>query len=178
MFKLFEEVDGGLGAHPLNARDVVGAVAGERLEIHHLFGGDAELGDHAFAADLAGAAVFGVGAATHVEHGDVALVVDQLEQVAVAREDPHPPAGVSGPVGQGAEHVVGFISRRHRQGDIEALGQDLLQVGQICKKVLRRHIPVGLVGRIGLVAEGGLGRVEGHHQSIGLEAFAVVEQGL
>ena len=101
-----------------------------------------------------------------------------MEQVAVAREDPHPPAGVGGPVGQGAQHVVGLEARCHRQRNVEALGQDLLQVGQICKKVLRRHIPVGLVGRIGLVAEGGFGRVEGHHQSIGLEAFAVVEQGL
>ena len=163
MFKLFEEVDGGFGAHALDARDVVGAVAGEGLEIHHLLRRDAELGDHALAADLAGATVFGVGAATHVEHGDVALVVDQLEQVAVAGEDSHPPAGVGCPVGQGAEHVIGLEARRHRQGDVEALGEDLLQVGQVGEKVLRRHIPVGLIGRICLVAEGGLGSVESHH---------------
>ena len=129
-------------------------------------------------ADLQRPAVFGIGAAAHVEHGDVALVVDQLEQVAVAREDPHPPAFCRRPVGQGAEHVIGLEPRRHRQGDVEALGQDLLQVGQVGEEVLRRHIPVGLIGRICLVAEGGLGGIESHYQAIGLEALAVVEQGL
>ena len=173
-----QQVDGGLGPDTAHAWDVVGAVAGERLEVDHLLGRHAQLGEHPLAAHLGRAAVLRVGAATHVEHGDVTLVVDQLEQVAVAREDAHPPALVRGPIGQGAEHVVGLVAGGHCQGDVETLGQDPLQVGQILEKLFRRLVAVRLVGRVGLVAEGGLGRVEGHHQAIGLQPLAVVEQGL
>ena len=101
-----------------------------------------------------------------------------MEEVAVAREDAHPPAPIRCPVGQGAEHVIGLIARGHAEGQIEGGLKDLLQVGQIDEEVLRRLITVGLVGAVRLVAEGGLGRVEGDHHPLGGQALAVVEQGL
>ena len=173
-----EQVDRRLRAHAAHARDVVAAVAGEGLEVHHLLRRHPQLGDHPLAPHLQRPAALGIGSAAHIKDGDVAHVVDQLEQVAVAREDAHPPAAIGRPVGQGAEHVVGLVARRQAEGDVEALLQDPLQVGHILEEVLRRFIAMGLVGRIGLVAEGGFGRVEGHHQSLGPEPLAVVEQGL
>ena len=122
-------------------------------------------------------AAFGVGTTAHVEHGDVALVIHQLKQVAIARKDAHPPAPIGSAVGQGAEHVIGLIARGHAQRQIQRLGEDRLQVAQVLEEVLGGHIPVGLVGLVGVVAEGGLGRIEGNHHPLGAEAFAVVEQG-
>ena len=68
-----------LGTDAIDSRNVVAGVAGEGLEIDDLFWGHTQLGDHPVAAHLGRAAVFGVGAAAHVKHGDVALVVDQLK---------------------------------------------------------------------------------------------------
>ena len=175
---LLQQGDGRLRAHPLHAGDVVAGVAGEGLEVHHLLGADAEFGDHPVAPDQGGPRTLGVGAAAHVEHGDVALVVHELEQVAVAGENPHPPAASRRPGGQGAEHVVGLVARRHAEGQIHGSGQDLLQGGQVGEEVLGRLVAVGLVGRIRLVTEGGFGGVEGDHHALGGEAAAVVEQGL
>ena len=173
-----QQGDGGFGPHPFDAGDVVAGVAREGLEVHHLLRGHAELGDHPLPAHLHRSAAFGVGPAAHVEHGDVALVVHQLEQVTVAGKDPHPPALVRRPVGQGAEHVIGLIPRCHAEGDVEGGFEDLLQVGEVGEEVLRRFVAVGLVGPIGLMAEGGFGGVEGDHHPLGGQALAVVEQGL
>ena len=103
------------------------------------------------------------------------LVIHQLEEVPVAGKDAHLPAAVSGPVGQGAEHVIGFVARGHAKGQVEAAGQDSLEVAQVLEKVFWGHIPMGFIGLICLMAEGGLGRVKGDHQPLGLEALAVVE---
>ena len=44
--------------------------------------------------------------------------------------------------------------------------------------MFRGFLAVGLVGRVGLVAEGGFGSIEGDHHALGVESAAVVEQGL
>ena len=172
-----EQADGGFRTHALHSRDVVGGIARERFEVHHLFRGNAELGDHPVAANVRGAAVFGIGAPSHVQHGNITVVVDQLEQIPVAREDPHPPALVGRPVGQGAEHIVGLIPGRHAEGNIQRFLEDGLQVGQVCKEVFGGRVAVGLVGPVGHVPEGGLCRVKGNHHPLGGQSLAVVEQG-
>ena len=173
-----EQGDGGLGSDALDAGDVVGAVAGEGLEVDHVLGWHSQPGDHLLAADLSGPRAPGVGAATHVEHGDVPFVVDELEQIAIAGEDAHPPALAGGPVGQGAEHIVGFEARSQAEGQVEGFGQEALQIAQILEEVCRRLIAMGLVVDILDVPEGGLGGVEGDHHPLGVEAFAVLQQGL
>ena len=85
------------------------------------------------------------------------------------------PAAVGGPVGQGAEHVIGFEAWGHAKGQVEAAGQDPLEVAQVLEKVFWGHIPMGFIGLICLVAEGGLGCVKGDYQALGLQTFAVVE---
>ena len=177
MLEGLEQADGGFGTHALDSGDVVGGIACERFEVDHLLRGDAELGEYPVAANVRGPAVFGVGTTPHVEHGDIALVVDQLKQIPVAGEDPHPPALVGSPVGQGAEHVVGLVPRRHAERNVEGVFEDGLQVGQVCKEVLGGCVAVGLVGLVGHVPEGGLCRVKGNHHPLGGQALAVVEQG-
>ena len=167
MFEGLEQADGGFRTHPLDARDVVGGIARQRLEVDHLLRGDAELGDHPVAANVRGTAVFGIGTTPHVQHGDIAVVVDQLEQIPVTGEDPHPPALVGSPVGQGPEHVIGLVARRHAEGNVEGVFEDGLQVGQVCKEVLGGCVAVGLVGLVGHVPEGGLCRVKGNHHPLG-----------
>ena len=167
MFEGLEQADGGLRTHALDAGDVVGGIASERFEVDHLFRGDTELGDHPVAANFRGPAVFGIGTTPHVQHGDIAVVVDQLKQIPVAGEDPHPPALVGSPVGQGAEHVVGLVPRRHAERNVEGVFEDGLQVGEVCKEVLGGCVAVGLVGLVGHVPEGGLCRVKGNHHPLG-----------
>ena len=55
--------------------------------------------------------------------------------------------------------------------------EDLLQLFEVLEEHLRGHIPVGLVVGVRLVAEGGLGCVEGNGNAFGLQGFAVVQQG-
>ena len=171
-----QQRDGRLRTDAFHTRNVVRTVAGERLEVHHLFRGDPQLADHLFAADVHRAAVLGVRSAAHIQNGDVALIVHQLKQVAIAGEDAHPPAGVGGTVGQGAEDIVGFVAGSHAQRDVEPLLQQALKIAQIGKEVLGCFIAMGLVRLIRLVAECGLGRVEGDHHALGLEPAAVVKQ--
>ena len=173
-----QECGGRLRTYALDTGDVVGAVAREGLEIHHLLRGHPQTRHHLLAPHHGGATVFRIRTATHVEHGDIALVVHQLEEIAIAGKDANPPTLTGRPVGQGAEHVVGLEPGGHAKGQVKTLGQDPLQVGQVGEEHLRRLLAVGLVVGVLLVAEGGLGGVEGHHHPLGREPAAVVEQSL
>ena len=71
-----QQIDGGFGAHSLNPGYVVGRVAGEGLEVDHIFWGHAELGDDSLTTHLDGTAVLGVRPATHIENSDIAVVIN------------------------------------------------------------------------------------------------------
>ena len=171
-----EQRNRGLGTDAPHAGDVVGAVAGEGLEVDHVLRRHPQLGDHSLAVDLGGAAGAGIGAAAHIENGDIALVIHQLEQIAVAGEDANAPAPLGRPLGQGAEHVVGLVAGSQAERQVEGVGQDRLQVGQIREEMLRGFLAVGLVVGVRHVAEGGLVGVEGHHHTGWGKAAAVVQQ--
>lgn len=49
-----QQGDGRFRAHAAHPRDVVGTVASEGLEVHHILRGNAQLLHHALAADLPG----------------------------------------------------------------------------------------------------------------------------
>ena len=55
--------------------------------------------------------------------------------------------------------------------------EDLLQLFEVLEEHLRRHIPMGFVVGVSLVAKGGFGRVEGDRNTFGLQGFAVLQQG-
>ena len=145
-----EQVDGGFGATTAHPWDVVAAVTGEGLEVHHLVGHHAEFADDTFFADLLGRR-FCVGAAAHIGC-DVALVIHQLEQIAVAREDLHPPALIGAAVGQGAEHVT--AAARPGRGGYPGSLEDLLEVVDVLEEMIWGYIAVGL-GLIGFVPKVG-----------------------
>ena len=177
VFVFLEQIDGRLGANPPHARDVVGAVAGEGLEVHHLVGHHAQLGHHAGFIDQGRSAALGIRSAPHVEHGNVPLVIHQLEQIPIPAENAHAPARGGSTVGQGSQHVIGFVSRCQAERKFQAFAQDRLQLIQVLEEHLRSHIAMGFVVGIGLMAEGGFSGVEGDGHPFRFQAFAVVEQG-
>ena len=71
-----QQIDGGFGSHSLDPGNVVGRIAGEGLEVDHIFWGHAELGDDPLTTHLDGSAVLGVRPATHIENSDIAVVID------------------------------------------------------------------------------------------------------
>ena len=71
-----QQIDGGFGSHSLDPGNVVGRIAGEGLEVDHIFWGHAELGDDSLTTHLDGTAVLGVRTATHIENRDIAVVID------------------------------------------------------------------------------------------------------
>ena len=123
-------------------------------------------------------AAFCIRSATHVEHRDVAVVVHELKQIAVSREDSNTPTGVGGSVGKGAEHVIGFVSRCDAQGQLHLIVEDLPQLIEVLEEHLWRHVPVGFVIRVRFVAECGLCGVESNHDALGLERFTGLKQRL
>ena len=104
------------------------------------------------------------------------MIIHQLEQIPVSGEDAHAPALISGTVGQGAEHIIGFVTRCEAERQLQLIAQDLLQLLQVLKEHLRSDIAVGLVVGISLMAEGRLGGVEGDGHALWLERFARVQQ--
>ena len=123
-------------------------------------------------------ASFGIGAATHIEHRDIAAVVDELKQITVSRENPNTPAGVCCTVGKGAEYVIGFVSRCDAQGQPHLIAKDLLQLFEVLEEHLWCHVPVGFVIRVRFMAECGFGGIEGNRDTLGLERFAGVQERL
>ena len=174
----FEQVDRCLRADPFHPGDVVGAVAGEGLEIHHLVGHHAQLGHHARLINQGWTTAACIRSSPHVHHGDVALVIHQLEEVAIAAEDAHAPAGLGSAVGQSAQHIVGLKSWSQAERQLQELAQDSLQLIQVLEEHLRRHIAMGLVVGIGFVPEGGFCSVKGNGDTLRLQPFAVIQQCL
>ena len=56
------------------------------------------------------------------------------------------------------------------------LPQDQLKLVEILEEHLRGNIPVGLVVRVGLMAEGGFRGIEGNAHPLGVETLARIQQ--
>ena len=141
-----------LFADTANAGDVVGAVAGEGEVVDHLRGG----GEAPVGADLGGAEDFGGGLADAVEEG---LRVDELGDVLVARHE----VGLHavrrpGRRRVGAHEVVGLEAVGADDRDAHGRGE-LLRHRDGGRQVLGHLLALGLVGGVGLVAEGRRSRI-------------------
>jgi hypothetical protein len=78
--------------------------------------------------------------------------------------------------GQGCNHIVGFPSIDTDPGNVGSL-QDLLDTGNLGMQILGSRIPVGLVGLVQFMTEGGCGGVHGNHKIVGSIFANQHEQG-
>ena len=104
-----DQLGAGLDADAGDARHVVDAVAGKRLDLDHLVRPDAELLDHFGLADRL--VLHGV------EHHDLGR--DELHQVLVGGDDGDPGAGLGGLAGIGRDQVVGLEALHLDRGQVE-----------------------------------------------------------
>ena len=155
------ELLGRLFAHAGAAGDVVRSVAHQPQHVDDLGGArDAELGHDLLGPHhLEAARVLGAVHAHGAAH-ELAVVLVGRHHVGV-----YAPAACFG--GQGANDVVGLIARHLEDGD--AVGADDVFYNRYGEADgLRRLLALCLVLLVGLVAEGGPGRVEGHADVRGL----------
>ena len=143
--ELLQQLGGGLVADARDAGDVVGGVALEPDQVGDQLGRDAVALDHALAVvDL------GVGDPARGRHHPHP-VLDQLVDVAVARDDHHVDPLLAGALGQPGDHVVGLVAVHLDVGEAEGLGQRH-QVRPLLLQQVRARLALRLVGLVGLLA--------------------------
>ena len=158
-------------AYARTAGDVVRRVAHQAQHVDDLQGGlDVELRlDFLRAHHLEAARVLGA------VHEDV--LAHQLAVVLVGRHHVGGDALPSGFGGQCAYHVVGLVARHLEDGD--AVGTDDVLYNRYGEADgFGRLLALGLVLFVGLVAEGGPGRVEGHADVGGVLLFEHFFEGI
>ena len=162
---LIDQFGGSLDADALDARHVIGAVAGQRLHLDHLVGADAELLDHVFGAD---------GLVLHaVPQRDA--VADELHQVLVRRDDGDVHALLGGLGRVGGDQVVGLVVLHLHGGDVHRLGR-LADQRELRDQVLGRIGAVCLVVGIDVIAERLARLVENHRDVVGLGVLDKLQQ--
>ncbi len=159
-----EEVRRRLLADALDAGDVVGRVAGEREVVDHLGGGSEApmFADPLLVVDFRRVARVGGTVEADVggdELGGVLVWGGEVDREAFRRAEAR----------QGAHHVVRLEAFRAQDGDVQGVRQ-LERVGDVGREVLGHFLPRGLVGGIGLLAEGRAGRVHRQDEVVGLFA--------
>ena len=152
----------GLLADARHARQVVRRIASQRRVLDVLGGRDAGA---LLDAGLVVERVVGHASAV-VQHLDV-RVFDELVGVAVAGDDEHVVATVTGLGGQRGDDVVGFGPGQLDGADAERL-DDLVHEPELLAQDVRRRLPVRLVVLDLLVAERRLGPVERDRDRVGL----------
>ncbi len=141
--ELFQKLRGGLGADAGHARHVVDRIAGQRLQVDHLFRRHAPFLDDFGNADLA------------ILHGVVHAHrrADQLHKVLVGGNDRGVAAGLAGQPAIGGDQVVGLETFHLDAGQAEGAG-GMPDQPELRDQVFRRGGAVGLVFGIEVVAEG------------------------
>jgi len=102
-----------------------------------------------------------------------ARVIDELEKVAITREDAHPPAGVFAAGWPGCRARVGRNPGMHRGRSMAQRGSPA-GLGQIAEEVLRGHIAAGPCSwRRPSWRKWGFGRGQGDPTTLGGEALTL-----
>ena len=166
---LVEQLHRALVAQPLDAGDVVGLVAHDRLVVDDLDRIDAI----AVADALIGVVAHHI-ALVGAEHVDGDAVADELDEVAVERGDPGFDALRDRLVGQRRQHVVGLVALRLEDRHAEGL-RDLAAAVDLRRQVLGHRVAVRLVVGVQFAAEGrAVVHIQRQRDVAGLE---VVEHG-
>ena len=126
-----------------NAGNIVGGIAGQRLQVDHL------LRRHApFLDDVGNADLLVLHAVIHVD-----IVGDELHQVFIGRDDGDVAAGRFRLAGIGGDDVVGLETLDFDAGQVEGAGGGADQA-ELRHQILRRGRAVRLVGLVERLAEG------------------------
>ena len=166
--ELADELRGGLLADAGNARDVVGRVALEGLEVDDLVGPQpVALVDPGRVVDDR---VLDAGPRRH----EPRPVGHELEHVEVAGHDGRIEAARLGFHGERADDVVGLVAAHLVDGDAEGL-DDLADLGELVPQVVRHPLSVRLVLGEALVAERRPGQVEGDRDVVGPDVLEPAE---
>ena len=166
---LLKEGERRLGADACNARDIVRAVAHERLLLDDLRGGEPDFLEEIVVREAVGVAH----AALCETHRDV--LVHELVGVPVSRVDD----GLNVLIGarEGADEVVRLIALLLHIADAHG-GEHLLERGELHDELLRRRRAGALVVLEHLVAEGGGVQVERDAEIVGPFLFEDLKEEL
>ena len=148
-----DPLGGGLLPHPGDVGQVVAGVAANRGEVRILRRGEAVLGDDL----LRGEAGHLGDATTGHQRGD--MRVDQLQHVAVARDDEHVHARVDRLAGQRGDDVVGLVTRHRQVRDAQCV-EHLEDQAELAAEIAWGFLAVRLVLDVLLVPERWLAPVE------------------
>ncbi len=144
----------GLRSDLFDARNIVDAVADQRQVIDDAFRRNAKARYHPVPIEAPSRSAV---AAHGVEQ--LHLIVDQLGQVLVGRDDHDPQAFAPRPFGQGADHVVGLHTRDLQNRPTQRLYR-LVDRRDLGGQVVRHRGAIGLVFRVQVVAESLAFRIE------------------
>ena len=166
---LAEQAARGLLPHPGHAGDVVGRVALQALQIRDLLRGDPESLPHCRLIVDRGLR----DAARGHHHARVGR--DQLERIQIPRHDQDvDPLRLRLP-GQRADDVIGLEPGHLEDRQLQRLNH-LFGQAHLGAEIVRHLAPGGLVLRVGFVAEGRPGPVEGHGHVLGRLILQHLEQ--
>ena len=167
---LVQQLGRGLLPHPGHAFQVVTGVAAQRRVL-----GVERRRDTRLLLD-AGLVVERVvaDAALVVEHLHV-WIVDELVAVAVAGDDHHVVPLHLCLLGECGEDVVGLPAGQVEHGDVER-GEHLTHQPHLLAQDVGRRLPLGLVGRVGHMAERRFGAIERHQHRVGLLVLDHVDE--
>ena len=144
------QIHGGLFTDAGDAGDIIGAVSHESLQIHHQRRGKAVFLletrrgiQHRFGLTHAG---------LHV--ADAGGIGNELQAVLITGDNDAVPAAFLADGGGGTQNIIGFIALQLVAAEAHGV-QNLFQNGHLGRQFLGHPLPLGLIGLILLMAEGG-----------------------
>ena len=158
-----DELRCGLEPDAGRARDIVGRIAGKRLDVDHLVRADAEIFDHLGRAEaplLARARDPGL-AGSRVVHRDAGI--DELHEILVGRDDEDVGAGLARLTRVSGDDVVGLVAALLDRDHAERRDGGAHQ-RELRHELVGRILPVRLVGRVEVAPERVLRLVEDHRE--------------
>ena len=145
-----------LDADAGHARHVVCRIAGQRLDVDHLFRRDAEFLQHLGRIDRP--------VLDRIQH--LHAIAHQLHQILVRRNDDDLRAHLARLIGIGGDQIVGLVAGQFDAGHVEGAHR-LADQRELRDQLFRRLGPVRLVLVVDLVAEGLAAGIEDDGQMIG-----------
>ena len=153
----------GLRTEARHARDVIGGVAHQRLEVDELERRHAPLLHHIVRIVI----VDRRHALRRLRKTDLDLLIRKLQEVAVTGDDRHLHALLLAALRDGAEQVIRLVAALHEERNVHRT-QHLLHQRNLLVQLRRHRLPCPLIGVKHLMAECRLMHIEGHRQMIRL----------